>query len=136
MDGLSAASTVITLFELAREILDFRRRFVEAPAELERLLLRIESLALESRILLQSKRSLNGDEFDTPESHILFGQCIESIRTTIRRIRDAAAKTVDKFGWKSQMKWAAFGKSKMEILMSELHQTESSLSLVLQLLQW
>jgi len=136
MDGLSAASSAITLFEIAKEVLDFRRRFVDAPAEVERLLVRIESLALESRILLQYKYTSNNDDSDTPESQILFEQCIDSVRTAIRRVRDAASKVINKFGWKAQMKWAACGKSMIELLMAELHQTENALSLVLQLLQW
>lgn len=135
LDGIGAAASIITLVDLAKEALELRRRFVNAPDELQRLLIRVDSLAFESRILLETRESFSDDDFDTPESRIVFRNCVESTRTTLATIQNVAGEAALLPGWKGRITWATLGKSKIETLMAEIHQTEAALTLILQLLQ-
>ena len=71
MDGIGAAASIITLVDLAKEALELRRRFINAPDGLQRLLVRVDSLAFESRILLETRESFSDDDFDTREPYRL-----------------------------------------------------------------
>lgn len=72
----------------------------------------------------------------TPESRIVFRNCVESTRTPLAKIQSVAEEAVLLLGWKNRIKWATLGKSKIETLMAEIHRTEAALTLILQLLQW
>jgi hypothetical protein len=136
MDGISTAASVLTLVDLAREGFALRRRLINAPDEFERLLIRIDSLALETRILLETKDSFRDNDFETPGSRMFFRNCIEDTQKTIAKLRNVAEEAMLLPGWKGRIKWATLGKLKIETLMAELQQTEAGLTLILQLLQW
>lgn len=72
MDGFSAAGLDICSRGSCERSLELRRRFIDAPDELQRLLIRTESLAFESQLLLETKERFSDNDFDTPESRIPF----------------------------------------------------------------
>jgi hypothetical protein len=128
MEVLGTTASIVTIIEVLQLAVELRRRFKDAPAEFNRLAIRIEFLAMEMQLLLETQK----DELDLPGDFVsMFDQCTHSLGV----IKGGLASST-RSGFGRRVHWALLGRARSRILLQELAQLEASISVIFQLLQW
>lgn len=128
MEVVGTAASVAAIVEVLEVLVELRRRFRSAPAELKRLAIRIEFLAMELQLISETQQ----DRLNLPDNCVgLLEQC----GCSLRAIKSDLASTA-RSGFGKRAHWALLGRAKARELLQELMQVESSIGLTFQLLQW
>ena len=128
MEVLGTAASIATIIEVLQLAIELRRRFKNAPAEFKRLAIRIEFLALELQLLLETQQ----DQLDLPDNCVsMFDQCARSLRVIKSNLTSSARS-----GFGGRVHWAVLGRGRSRELLQELMQLEASIGVTFQLLQW
>jgi ankyrin repeat protein len=136
MEPISAVASIVTLAGLAKELstltINLFCGLKSAPADLARLQQKISLIVLELEFLQQSTVPPGSDHLlDTSELRVL-AQSLEIARRNLQAIH-GDCKAISRRP-KSRVRWALFEKKKANEYLAQIQTTESTLGVILQLM--
>ncbi|EXJ57035.1 hypothetical protein A1O7_07379 [Cladophialophora yegresii CBS 114405] len=130
MEIIGTAASIATLVEVLKVAVELQQRLQDAPSEIDRTLRHVQFVALQLRTLMEVERSIERvDELERSCAAML-RQCHHGISA----VRASLASTVGQKHGK-RLRWALLGRARSKEFMIELACLDSSLSVVLNILQ-
>ncbi|OCT49228.1 hypothetical protein CLCR_05253 [Cladophialophora carrionii] len=132
MEIIGAAASIATLVEVVKVAVELQQRLQEAPSEIDRTLRHVQFVALQLRTLMEVERSMIEPDDELERScAAMLRQCHHGMAA----LRASLGSTVGaKHG--KRLRWALLGRARSKELTMELACLDSSLSVVLNILQW
>ncbi|EXJ67414.1 uncharacterized protein A1O5_09427 [Cladophialophora psammophila CBS 110553] len=130
MEVIGAAASIATLIEVAKVAFELQHRFQEAPEKVKKSIHQVHYLAILLPTLLEVKENIH-DERGVAEA---CATMLEACRHEIAALKDTLA-SITKGRHHGRIHWVLVGQTRAKELMTELAQVESSLTLVLNMLQ-
>jgi ankyrin repeat protein len=135
--GIGIAASLATLIKVVGVAFELTERIQNAPRELGKVSAQLQSVQVQLHLLdeLQKQSPSTSIRTQLPqETQLTLTKAIQTARVTIYAINDACIRRTSSKGVKARLHWAFLGRSTVTHLLDELRRTESSLSLVLNLL--
>ncbi|KIW23490.1 uncharacterized protein PV07_11683 [Cladophialophora immunda] len=130
MEPIGGAASIVTLIDVVKGAIKFLQRFREAPLKIEKSAHQVQQLV----ILLETLPEVQGSINDGGSIAKSCATMLEACRHDIASLKDTLA-SITKGRHHGRIHWALVGQAKAKELTTELAHVESSLTLVLGILQ-